>query len=95
MQFFIVSAMALPVRVSAHNATNTGALSIGCWNNNKGQAIHTGGSTAGRLHSGTWLRSYAPFQDLSAAVTCSGAAARPPPVAIANVFRADQAHKEY
>jgi hypothetical protein len=33
MQFFIVPAMALPVRVSAHNPTNTGALSIGCWNN--------------------------------------------------------------
>ena len=50
----------------------TGAKTIGFWQNKNGQAIITGGSsTAGVCNSGTWLRQYAPFQDLSATAKCS------------------------
>jgi hypothetical protein len=50
----------------------TGALTIGFWQNKNGQGIITGGaSTAGVCNSGTWLRQYAPFQDLSATSSCS------------------------
>ena len=50
----------------------TGALTIGFWQNKNGQAIITGGaSVAGVCKSGTWLRTYAPFQDLSATATCN------------------------
>jgi hypothetical protein len=50
----------------------TGAKTIGFWQNKNGQAILTGGSsTAGICNSGTWLRQYAPFQDLSANATCA------------------------
>jgi hypothetical protein len=49
-----------------------GGLTMGFWQNKNGQGIITGGaSTAGVCNSGTWLRLYAPFQDLSAAATCS------------------------
>jgi hypothetical protein len=51
---------------------NTGALTMGFWQNKNGQAIITGGaSTSGVCNSATWLRQYAPFQDLSATATCS------------------------
>jgi hypothetical protein len=54
----------------------TGALTIGYWRNKNGQAIITGGSSVGTVcKSGTWLRQYAPFQDLSATATCAGVAA--------------------
>jgi hypothetical protein len=50
----------------------TGALTIGFWQNKNGQAIITGGAaTGGVCKSGTWLRQYAPYQDLSATATCS------------------------
>jgi hypothetical protein len=50
----------------------TGALTMGFWQNKNGQAIITGGaSTGGVCNSGTWLRQYAPFQDLSATASCS------------------------
>ena len=50
----------------------TGALTMGYWQNKNGQAIITGGSsTSGVCNSGTWLRQYAPFQDLSATATCA------------------------
>jgi hypothetical protein len=50
----------------------TGALTMGFWQNKNGQGIITGGkSTSGVCNSGTWLRQYAPFQDLSATATCS------------------------
>jgi hypothetical protein len=50
----------------------TGALTMGFWQNKNGQAIITGGSsTSGVCNSGTWLRQYAPFQDLSATATCT------------------------
>jgi hypothetical protein len=52
--------------------TKTGALTMGFWQNKNGQGIITGGaSTAGVCNSGTWLRQYAPFQDLSATATCA------------------------
>ena len=51
---------------------HTGALTMGFWQNKNGQAIITGGaSTSGVCNSATWLRQYAPFQDLSATATCS------------------------
>jgi hypothetical protein len=51
---------------------NSGALTMGFWQNKNGQGIITGGaSTGGVCNSGTWLRNYAPFQDLSATATCS------------------------
>jgi hypothetical protein len=52
---------------------NTGALTIGFWQNKNGQAIITSGAaTSGVCNSGTWLRQYAPFQDLSATANCAG-----------------------
>ncbi|MBK8047496.1 MAG: hypothetical protein IPK16_10440 [Anaerolineales bacterium] len=49
----------------------TGALTIGFWQNKNGQAIITGQATAGLCPSTTWLRQYAPFQDLSETATCA------------------------
>jgi hypothetical protein len=50
----------------------TGGLTIGFWQNKNGQGIITGGaSLSGVCKSGTWLRQYAPFQDLSTAATCT------------------------
>jgi hypothetical protein len=50
----------------------TGALTMGFWQNNNGQEIiKTGASTSGVCNSGTWLRQFAPFQDLSATATCN------------------------
>ena len=52
--------------------TATGALTMGFWQNKNGQGIITGGaSLSGVCKSGTWLRQYAPFQDLSATATCA------------------------
>jgi hypothetical protein len=54
---------------------NTGALTMGFWQNKNGQGIITGGaSISGVCKSGTWLRQYAPFQDLSATASCSAVA---------------------
>jgi hypothetical protein len=54
----------------------TGAATIGFWQNKNGQGIITGGlTTAGVCNSGTSLRHYAPFQDLSATATCAQVAA--------------------
>jgi hypothetical protein len=51
---------------------HTGALTMGFWQNKNGQGIISGGSsTSGVCNSGTWLRQYAPFQDLSSTATCS------------------------
>jgi len=45
---------------------------MGFWQNKNGQAIITSGASIGTVcKSGTWLRQYAPFQDLSATATCS------------------------
>jgi hypothetical protein len=53
----------------------TGALTIGFWQNKNGQDIIKGGSSTSNVcNSGTWLRQYAPFQDLSATAKCSDVA---------------------
>jgi hypothetical protein len=58
--------------VTACGPAKTGALTMGFWQNKNGQAIITGGaSTGGVCNSGTWLRQYNPFQDLSATASCS------------------------
>jgi hypothetical protein len=50
----------------------TGAQTMGSWRSTSGQGIISGGaSTSGRCNSGTLLRQYAPFQDLSATASCS------------------------
>lgn len=50
----------------------TRAQGIGFWQNRKGHAlISTGGSTSGVCNSGTWLRQYAPFQDLGSTASCT------------------------
>jgi len=50
----------------------TGALTMGYWQNKNGQAIITGGAaTSGVCNSGTWLRGFAPFQDLSSTANCN------------------------
>ncbi len=60
------------VTVSVCGPAKTGALTMGFWQNKNGQGIITGGvSTAGVCNSGTWLRQYLPFQDLSNAATCA------------------------
>ena len=63
-----------PTTVTVCN-TNTGALTMGFWQNKNGQGIISGGgSTGGVCNSGTFLRMYAPFQDLSATASCSAEA---------------------
>jgi len=52
--------------------TNTGALTMGFWQNKNGQGIITsfcGGTSGTSLN--TFLRQFNPFQDLSATATCS------------------------
>jgi len=46
-------------------------LTMGFWQNKNGQAIITGQAKTGTCASATWLRQYAPFQDLSATATCA------------------------
>jgi hypothetical protein len=52
----------------------SGARTMGFWQNKNGQGIITGQAASGVCPSGTWLRQYAPFQDLSATPTCSAVA---------------------
>lgn len=53
----------------------TGALTMGFWHNKNGQAIISGAaSTAGVCNLTTWLRQFAPFQDLSPTASCAKAA---------------------
>jgi hypothetical protein len=57
-----------------------GGLTIGFWQNKNGQAIITGGAVTGTAkvcNSGTWLRTYNPFQEtaLSATASCTQVAA--------------------
>jgi hypothetical protein len=54
---------------------DTGALTMGYWQNKNGQKIITDGATTAKVcNSATWLRNYAPFQDLSATATCKDVA---------------------
>ena len=49
-----------------------GEGTMGFWQNKNGQALIKGGlSNANVCNSGTYLRTYAPFQDLSATATCT------------------------
>jgi hypothetical protein len=57
--------------VTVCGPARTGALTMGFWQNKNGQAIITGQAKTGVCPSGTWLRQYAPFQDLSATATCA------------------------
>jgi hypothetical protein len=58
--------------VQACGPHKTGGLTMGFWQNKNGQGIITGGAAvSGVCKSGTWLRQYAPFQDLSATATCA------------------------
>ena len=58
--------------VTVCGPAKTGALTIGFWQNKNGQdIIKTGAATAGVCNSATWLRQFAPFQDLSATASCS------------------------
>jgi hypothetical protein len=52
----------------------TGALTIGYWQNKNGQGIISGQAKTGTCPSATWLRGYAPFQDLSATAKCDAVA---------------------
>jgi hypothetical protein len=58
--------------VSVCGPAKTGALTMGFWQNNNGQGIiKAGSSTNSVCNSGTWLRQFAPFQNLSATASCS------------------------
>ncbi|HWG08362.1 MAG TPA: hypothetical protein VN672_05080 [Solirubrobacteraceae bacterium] len=50
---------------------NTGALTMGFWQNKNGQGIIGGQAKSGTCPSATWLRQFHPFSDLPAASTCS------------------------
>jgi len=64
----------------------TGALTMGFWQNKNGQAIITGQAKTGVCPSATWLRQYAPFQDLSATATCTQVA-----TSVTNIIKAANA----
>jgi hypothetical protein len=50
---------------------NSGALTMGFWQNKNGQSIiSASGPSTGTCALATWLRQYAPFQDLSATAPC-------------------------
>ena len=51
------------------NPMQSGALTMGFWQNKNGQGIISGQAKTGVCASATWLRQYAPFQDLSATST--------------------------
>ena len=52
----------------------TGAKTIGFWQNKNGQdIIAKAGPTTGTCPLTTWLRQFAPFQDLSATAVCANA----------------------
>jgi hypothetical protein len=53
---------------------DTGAHTMGFWQNKNGQGIISGQAASGVCPSATWLRQYAPFKDLSASATCAGVA---------------------
>ena len=54
---------------------NSAALTMGFWQNKNGQGIITSGaSTSGVCNSGTWLRQFAPFKDLSSTANCTAVA---------------------
>jgi hypothetical protein len=74
------------VTVRVCGPVESGALTMGFWQNKNGQGIITGQAKTGVCPSTTWLRQYAPFQDLSATSTCSQAGAY-----VTNVIKAANA----
>jgi hypothetical protein len=50
---------------------NTGALTMGFWQNKNGQGIISGQAKTGTCASTAWLRQFHPFSDLAASSTCS------------------------
>jgi hypothetical protein len=50
---------------------NTGALTMGFWQNKNGQGIISGQAKSGTCPSATWLRQFHPFSDLASGSTCS------------------------
>jgi hypothetical protein len=59
------------VTVTVCGPALTGALTMGFWQNKNGQGIISGQAKTGTCASATWLRQFAPFQDLAATSTCS------------------------
>jgi hypothetical protein len=59
------------VTVRVCGPVESGALTMGFWQNKNGQAIITGQAKTGTCPSATWLRQFAPFQDLSSTATCA------------------------
>ena len=70
---WILKGVSGPVLLEIGNfSSKTGARAMGFWRSRSGQVIVAGGtSTGGACDSGTWLRGYAPFQELSATAGCS------------------------
>jgi hypothetical protein len=63
-------------KVEVCGPLETGARTIGFWHNKNGQKIITDGSSTSKVcNSGTWLRQFNPFKDLSATATCKDVAA--------------------
>ena len=59
------------VKVRVCGVVQTGALTMGYWQNKNGQAIITGGHETSKVcDSATWLRQFPPFQDLSSSANC-------------------------
>jgi hypothetical protein len=63
----------LSIPISRPNP-QTGALTMGFWQNKNGQGIISGQASSGVCPSTTWLRQFAPFRDLSSTATCAGVA---------------------
>jgi hypothetical protein len=59
------------VTVRVCGPIQSGALTMGFWQNKNGQGIITGQAKTGVCPSATWLRQFPPFQDLGATATCS------------------------
>lgn len=59
------------VTVRVCGPVESGALTMGFWQNKNGQGIITGQAKTGTCPSATWLRQFAPFQDLSSSATCA------------------------
>lgn len=66
--------VSIPIVPPPPPPAESGARTMGFWQNKNGQGIITGQAASGVCPSGTWLRQYAPFQDLSASATCSAVA---------------------
>lgn len=61
--------------VTVCGPARTGALTMGFWQNKNGQSVIKSGSTlSGVSTAGTWLRQYAPFQDLPEKASASDVA---------------------